>query len=163
MAQLHEVLQIAFGWEDSHLNRFEIRGREYGVYRDGRPAIHTDARKFRLCDLKLRRLERFMYEYDFAHGWIHDLRIEATLPVDPRKTYPVCVAGKRAAPTEDCGGPCAFMANHRHYVGFGHGQSREELDDFMDEFDDDDSDFIGDHRPDKFDRRQINRALGKLA
>jgi hypothetical protein len=35
VAQLHEVLQIAFGWDDEHLNRFEIRGREYAVYRDG--------------------------------------------------------------------------------------------------------------------------------
>jgi hypothetical protein len=34
-AQLHEVLQIAFGWDDEHLNRFEILGREYAVYREG--------------------------------------------------------------------------------------------------------------------------------
>jgi len=66
VAQLHEVLQVAFGWEDEHLNRFEIRGREYGVYRDGGPLFTADASKVRLCDLKLRRLERFMYEYDFG-------------------------------------------------------------------------------------------------
>jgi hypothetical protein len=30
VAQLDEVLQIAVGWDDEHLNRFEIRGREYG-------------------------------------------------------------------------------------------------------------------------------------
>jgi hypothetical protein len=35
IAQLHEVLQVVFGWEDMHLHRFEIRGREYGVSRDG--------------------------------------------------------------------------------------------------------------------------------
>jgi hypothetical protein len=28
VAQLHEALQIAFGWDDVHLNRFQIRGRE---------------------------------------------------------------------------------------------------------------------------------------
>jgi hypothetical protein len=28
IAQLREVLQVAFGWEDMHLHRFEIRGRE---------------------------------------------------------------------------------------------------------------------------------------
>jgi hypothetical protein len=33
VAQLHEVVQIAFGRNDEHLNRFEIRGREYAVYR----------------------------------------------------------------------------------------------------------------------------------
>ena len=35
IAQLHEVLQVAFGWEDMHLHRFEIRGREYGLSREG--------------------------------------------------------------------------------------------------------------------------------
>ena len=74
VAQLHEVLQIAFGWDDEHLNRFEIRGREYAVYRDGGGMIGIDARDVRLCDLKLRRLERFVYEYDFGDSWIHDLR-----------------------------------------------------------------------------------------
>jgi len=54
VAQLHEVLQVAFGWEDMHLNRFEIRGRECGVYRDGGPLLDTDARNVRLCDLRLR-------------------------------------------------------------------------------------------------------------
>ena len=46
-----------------------------------------------------------MYECDFGDSWIHDLRLETPLPVDPRKTYPVCVAGKCSAPPEDCGGP----------------------------------------------------------
>jgi len=47
-------LQIAFGWDYEHLNRFEIRGREYAVYRDGGGMIGIDARDVRLCDLKLR-------------------------------------------------------------------------------------------------------------
>jgi hypothetical protein len=47
VAQLHEVLQIAFDWDDEHLNRFEIRGREYAVYRDGGGMIGIDARDVR--------------------------------------------------------------------------------------------------------------------
>ena len=117
VAQLHEALQIAFGWDDQHLNRFEIRGREYAVYRDGGGMIGIDARGVRLNGLSLRRLERFVYEYDFGDGWIHDLLLEATLRVDPRKIYPICVAGKRSAPPEDCGGASAFMANRHHYPG----------------------------------------------
>ena len=35
VAELHQALQVAFGRDDEHLNRFEIRGREYAVYRDG--------------------------------------------------------------------------------------------------------------------------------
>jgi len=163
VAGLHEVLQISFGWDDEHLNRFEIRGREYAVYRDGGGMIGIDARGVRLCDLKLRRLERFVYEYDFGDGWIHDLRLEATLPIHPRKIYPVCVAGKCSAPPEDCGGPHAFMANRQHYARFDRERSDDDLDEIMDEFDEEESDSFSDYNPDRFNRRQINRALAKLA
>jgi hypothetical protein len=50
VAQLHEALQIAFGWEDVHLNRFQIRGREYAVYRDGGGLVGIDARGVRFSD-----------------------------------------------------------------------------------------------------------------
>jgi hypothetical protein len=163
VAQLHQALQVAFGWEDEHLNRFEIRGREYAVYRDGGGMIGIDARSVRLDGLKLRRLERFVYEYDFGDSWIHDLRLEATLPINPRKIYPMCVAGKCSAPPEDCGGPSAFMANRQYYARLGRGRYDEDLEDCMDDFDDEESDSFSDYDPDRFDRRQLNRALGKLA
>jgi hypothetical protein len=117
-----------------------------------------DARGVQLRDLKLRRLERFVYEYDFGDSWIHDLRLEATLPVDPRKTYPVCVAGKCSAPPEDCGGPAAFMANRQSHARVSRGASPEELDDFADEFDEEEADILSDYDSDRFDRRQVNRA-----
>jgi hypothetical protein len=162
LAQLHETLQVAFGWEDVHLNRFEIHGREYGVYRDGGPSFR-DARKVTLTDLKLRRSERFIYEYDFGDDWIHDIRLEATLAADTRKTYPVCVAGQRAAPPEDCGGPSAFMERRWQYVAIGSGESQEEWDGLIDEMDEEDWDIMSQYHPDRFDRRTINRALCTLA
>jgi len=128
VAQLHEALQVAFGWGDDHLNRFEIRGREYAVYRDGGGMIGIDARGVHLDSLHLRRLERFSYEYDFGDSWIHDLRLEATLPSEPRKTYPTCVAGSRSAPPEECRCPAAFMANHQHYARVGRSRLPEDVD-----------------------------------
>jgi|SRR5271165_2978833 len=163
VAQLHEVLQIVFGWDDVHLNRFQIRGREYAVYREGGGLIGIDARSVQLTDLGLRRLERFVYEYDFVDCWIHDLRLETKLPVSARKLYPTCVAGKYAAPPEDCGGPHAFMARRGHYARVGRRQSTEDLDDFEDDFDEVDAESSSGYDPNRFERRQTNRALRKLA
>jgi hypothetical protein len=55
------------------------------------------------------------------------------------------------------------MANRQYYAGFGRGRSDEDPEDFMDEFHDEESDSFSDYDPDRFDRRQINRVLGKLA
>jgi hypothetical protein len=49
-----------------------------------RAFFDTDAHEALIGRLKLRRLERFTYEYDFGDEWVHDLRIEATLPLDPK-------------------------------------------------------------------------------
>ena len=43
VARLHKILQVAFGWQDMHLHRFEIRGREYGVHQEGGVFFDTDA------------------------------------------------------------------------------------------------------------------------
>ncbi|WP_353655681.1 plasmid pRiA4b ORF-3 family protein [Variovorax gracilis] len=83
----------------------------------------TDARAVAIGDLHLRLGERFTYEYDFGDCWIHDLRIEAALPIDPRLSYPSCTAGHRAAPPEDCGGPHAFMTDRFVYALIGERQS----------------------------------------
>jgi hypothetical protein len=162
IAQLHEILQVAFGWEDMHLHRLDIRGREYGLNREGGLFFDTDARKVRISDLKLRRMERFTYEYDFGDCWVHDLRIEATLPVDPAKCYPVCVGGKRSAPPEDCGGPDVFMQNRWRYKAMGSGEAREELEDLIDDVDEEEWEISRRYHPDRFDRRAINRALAAL-
>jgi len=49
IVQLHDVLQVAFGWEDMHLHGFEIRSREYGLSREGGVFFDTDARKVGLA------------------------------------------------------------------------------------------------------------------
>jgi Plasmid pRiA4b ORF-3-like protein len=165
VAQLHEVLQITFGWNDEHLNRFEIRGREYAVYREGGGLIGIDARRVRLSDLKLRRLERFVYEYDFGDSWVHDLRLEATRAINPRTLYPTCVAGKCAAPPEDCGGSHAFMAQRGRFAARVRRQSVDELDDFEAELDDEDFDSVDDYDPDRFgvpSRKGILRTIAAM-
>ena len=48
--------------------------------------------------------KKFLYEYDFGDGWIHEVVAEKILPPDPGFKNPVCLAGENACPPEDCGG-----------------------------------------------------------
>ena len=106
----HHTLQIAFGWSDEHLNLFHIHGQDYGVYHDGGVSFSKKPNLVKLSDFIFRKNEVFTYEYDFGDCWEHTVRLEAQLPLDKDKTYPCCIDGQRQAPTEDCGGPIAFMA-----------------------------------------------------
>jgi len=112
---LHHPLQIAIGWDDAHLHRFRIRGKDYGISRIGGIGFRDDPCEVRLADIHFRHNERFLYEYDFGDLWQHVVRVEHRLPSDRKRTYPVCIVGKRAEPPEDCGGPLAFMALQDEY------------------------------------------------
>jgi len=109
IADLHETLQITFGWSGDHLHRFLIHGKQYGIAYLGGISFRDDPRRVKLSDLGLRVKEKFLYEYDFIDQWQHLIRVEAILPSEPDHCYPVCIGGKRTAPPEDCGGPWAFM------------------------------------------------------
>jgi hypothetical protein len=115
IADLHYTLQITMGWSDFHLNRFVIHGKDFGVAHIGGMSFSDDSRMIRLSDFHFRLRERFLYEYDLGDQWQHEIRLEKKLPLDLKKTYPVCIGGSRQAPPEDCGGPIAFQALESHY------------------------------------------------
>ena len=104
IADLHAVMQSAFGWAGEHLHRFVIHGREYGISYPGGVGFRDNPRRLWLAGFGLRAGERFVYEYDFIDGWRHDIRVEQLVTPEPGRVYPVCVGGRRAGPSEDCGG-----------------------------------------------------------
>jgi Plasmid pRiA4b ORF-3-like protein len=108
LAELHAILQHAFAWSDEHLHRFLIHAA-YGVPRLGGLAFRDDARRVPLSRFRLHRGERFRYEYDFTADWKLDLRLERTLPFDPKRGLPSCIGGSRAAPPESCAGAWAYL------------------------------------------------------
>ena len=118
---VHEVLQISFGWTDSHLHVFESAGRRYSTRSSetawGEP--DGDESQVRLADLLRAPGDRLRYEYDFGDSWEHDIMLEHVVPGDGASVA-VCVGGRRAGPPEDCGGVwgyaelCAILADPRH-------------------------------------------------
>jgi len=110
IAHLHAIVQTAMGWEDLHLHQFRIHGKAYGVYRDGGISFADDARTVTLSNFRLRKGERFIYEYDMGDFWQHDIWLEGILPLDPRKRYPLCTDGAGDCPPEDCGGPGGYRS-----------------------------------------------------
>src|SRR5262249_39190265 len=79
IADLHHILQLAMGWTNSHLPRFLIHGREYGIAYEGGIGFAEDPRQIRMVDFRFRLCERFLYEYDLGDHWQHDVRIEQML------------------------------------------------------------------------------------
>ena len=89
IADLHYTIQIAMGWSDSHLHRFHIHGKDYGVAHEGGLTFSDDPDRVRLAQFGFRLRERFLYEYDFYDNWKHDIRLEKVLPLNSR----TCLSG----------------------------------------------------------------------
>jgi hypothetical protein len=150
LAQLHQVIQVAFGWEDAHLHAFEVGGRRYS-----RPDFElwdeaADEGKARLQDLASRPGARLRYTYDFGDSWEHDVLVEDALAPDG-VPHAVCLAGRRAGPPEDCGGVwgyaelCEILADPNHP---DHGERVE---------------WLGHpHDPAAFDKDAINTSLARI-
>ncbi|AMA10740.1 hypothetical protein AWQ23_14945 (plasmid) [Picosynechococcus sp. PCC 73109] len=93
IAQLHFILQIAFGWSDTYLHRFVIHGNSYGIHHIGGECFSDDPHSVTLLSLGLRVRERFRYEYNYYDNWQVQLRVEKITELEPEKTYPICIEG----------------------------------------------------------------------
>lgn len=115
---LHQVLQVAFGWTDSHLHRFSLGGGAfdhhsqlflcpYDVEGDDwdDPEEGLPAAEVRLDETLCEPGDALRYLYDYGDTWELTLRLEQILPAaDSDCATAVVIDGRRAAPPEDCGG-----------------------------------------------------------
>ncbi|WP_433601333.1 plasmid pRiA4b ORF-3 family protein [Nocardia sp. CA-135953] len=100
LGDLHEIIQIAFSWDDEHLHAFTIGRRRYGdPYFDA----EYDEDEITVATALARARKSISYVYDFGDNWQHEITLEKTVEPDPASTYPVCVDGRGDSPVEDCG------------------------------------------------------------
>ena len=75
LAQLHDVLQAAMGWEDGHMHEFSVGQRRIGRLDPedrlmGLPSVENE-RTVRLSGILARVGSKAIYTYDFGDGWEH--------------------------------------------------------------------------------------------
>ena len=110
---LHVAIQDAMGWLDYHLHLFRMSRPGTGeVVRIGIPdddPFEGDEPVLPGWDVPMasyfpRPGVVARYDYDFGDGWEHEVTLEAIVPRQKGKKYPLCLGGARAGPPEDCGG-----------------------------------------------------------
>jgi hypothetical protein len=102
--KLHQVIQIAMGWTNSHLHQFIVDDQYYSIPSPEDSERVIDERRHVLSQIAPREKRKFVYEYDFGDSWEHEIVVEKILPPETGVKYPVCLQGKRASPPEDVGG-----------------------------------------------------------
>lgn len=112
---LHVAIQDSMGWLDCHLHQFKIIKKDQLVF-IGIPEGFIDENALDIIPGWDIPISKYLtnegitleYEYDFGDSWIHKLKLEKIVPEKEGIKYPICIAGEKACPPEDCGGVGGF-------------------------------------------------------
>jgi hypothetical protein len=104
LAQLHAMLQVAFGWSDEHLYTFQIRGWQFGDRsRAIELALTGGAVDIPLAAFAFEINETFRYQYNLFVPWEIDCRIEARSLVATSELSPIaCPTDVRRRSSPGC-------------------------------------------------------------
>ena len=146
---LHGALQIAVGWENCHLFRFDVGDARYGPPEAELAPDVRDDRKSRLEQVAPNVGAVMTYLYDFGDGWRHKIVVEEIQPAD-KPVVPACLDGERACPPEDVGGPWRYT----DYLAAISDPAHPEHDELLD--------WRGPFDPEAFDLDRVNRQLKRV-
>jgi hypothetical protein len=145
---LHQIIQEAMGWTDSHLHQFIIGGKYYGEPNPDYGFEMADESRVKLNRVVKGEKAKFRYEYDFGDNWQHQIVVEKILTPEAGVHYPRCLTGKRNCPPEDCGGVWGYADFLEAIQNPEHPEHDELLEWVGGEFD-----------PEAFDLDEVNQAL----
>lgn len=149
--KLHQVIQIAMGWTDSHLHQFVVDGDHFGIPSSEDYEPVKDERRVTLEKIAPSLKSKFIYEYDFGDSWTHHVVVEKILTPVPGETYPRCIAGKQACPPEDVGGVWGYEDFLESLRDPEHEEHESNMEWLGEEFD-----------PEAFDPAEVNDSLSRL-
>ncbi len=108
LGDLHDVIQVLFGWDDDHLHAF--RTASGNVYGD--PEDAESEYRVALYQVLPKKGAKLTYIYDFGDTWRHTITLEAVDTYDDAdvtagtELAPVCTGGRGDAPVEDWNEDC---------------------------------------------------------
>lgn len=109
LSKLHDLLQLSVGWTNSHLHSFSVGNKSYSTADADLDELEMlDEEDYTLEEVLGSSVREFVYEYDFGDGWHHRIKVRPADKPSPDWFYPLCVAGERAAPPDDVGGPPGY-------------------------------------------------------
>jgi hypothetical protein len=149
--KLHQIIQIAMGWMNSHLHQFIAGGVYYGEPDPEYGFDMVNEKRSRLQEIVCHVKDKCLYEYDFGDGWEHEILLEKILEPEAKTRYPCCLTGKRQCPPEDIGGVWGYMTFLEAIGDPDHPEHDEYLEWVEDAFD-----------PEVFDVAAVNRELKQI-
>ena len=154
LSGLHDALQAALGWTDSHLHQF-VKGDTYwsdpGWYEDFDDIEVIDESRVRIGQVLLGEGDSVRYDYDFGDNWQHEILLEKILSAPGVRSSPQCTGGERHGPPEDVGGTGGYEEflevildptheEHEHYREWAGGA----------------------FQPEEFDVKAVNEVLSRM-
>jgi hypothetical protein len=146
---LHEVIQVSFGWQNSHLHDFMLGNIRIGMA-DVEDEIFCIDEFAAPLGAVANVGSSFLYRYDFGDDWKHDVMVEG-ISSDGDGVI-TCTGGARACPPEDCGGTRGYANLLEILADCQHPEHKETKTWAGRRFD-----------PEKFDMAAVNRKLGTLS
>lgn len=149
LPHLHDAIQAAFLWYDTHLWDFEIGDHKYQMKSEefwmepifGPPIMEVTTKKLNF--FLNAKVAPVIYTYDFGDDWEHRVELISMRPIEPNERLPRFVGGQWATPPEDIGGPPMYEvfkearhdANHAEhawakeagYVDWDHGEIHSDV------------------------------------
>lgn len=104
---LHDVIQIAMGWKNSHLHDFTAGPVRFGMADVEDELLCVDERAAPVGAVA-HLGSTFLYTYDYGDDWEHEVLVEAVIEPERGPIRLECLGGARACPPEDCGGPPGY-------------------------------------------------------
>lgn len=115
--ELHDIIQIVFGWDNYHAHQFEVGKMTIGVLEDEDMLEEDQGADFKFepdvsLELVLLNYKDFVYRYDFGDDWQVDIHVDAATPTQTEIPPMVLEFGGSMA-AEDCGGAEGLMKMKR--------------------------------------------------